>query len=65
MAIWQAAIYYLMWSLVCFFAIAWLKHFGLLIIPRFWQHTVLALCCGLLIGAGWYVFARDFIFYLY
>lgn len=65
MEVWQAVLYYLMWSLVCFFGISWFKHFELLVVPKFWQHSALALVGGLLIGAGWYIFARDFISYLY
>lgn len=65
MTVWQALVYFLIWSLVCFFAIAWLKHFKLLVGMYLWEHILLAFCGGCLVGAVWYMTVREFKWYLY
>lgn len=64
MTIGQALIYYLMWILVCFFGICWLRHYRLLIITRMWEHVTLSLMIGAVIGAVWLMFVRDYLFVL-
>ena len=53
MTLTQAAIYFSLWSLVWFFAVCWLRHFGLLMFSKMWEHILISILLGFVTGAGW------------